>query len=270
MEELIVCVAPVPGEKQEEKFPGALDTVAELVRSFEAGASIAHLHVRDEKLLQTTDTRVFREQLEKLHARCPLIVEGSTGGTPEHRMEERCVSFTVPGVEMGSLNAGSVNLWDGVYGNKIDDIRYYARELHTRGLKPFIDCFDLSHFSNVRTLQAEGLLEAPLVFGLVFDIPNSLPYTDRHLEVFLEEVPQGSVWFAVRHHARGAEGFRRALELGGHVRVGFEDGPFLSGGRRARSNAELVEDIVRAAEKAGRKVVGPERAREIMGLRPRP
>ncbi len=270
MEELIICVAPVPGEKQEEKFPGRLDTAGELVRSFEAGASIGHLHVRDERLLQTTDTNVFRREIERVHARCPLIIEGSTGGTPEHRMEERCVSFTVPGVEMGSLNMGSVNLWEGVYGNKIDDIRYYARELAGRNLKPFIDCFDLSHFSNIKTLEAEGLIAPPHVFGLVFDIPNALPYTDRRLDILLEEIPPGSVWFAARHHARGADGFRYVLEKGGHVRVGFEDGPFLSGGRRARSNAELVEDIVRAAERAGRRIVGPARARAIMGLEPWP
>lgn len=268
MEELIICVAPVPGEKQEEKFPGLLDTADELIRSFEVGASIGHLHVRDEQLLQTTDTGVFRRELERVHTRCPLIIEGSTGGTPEHRMDERCVSFTVPGVEMGSLNAGSVNLWDGVYSNKIDDIRYYARELQSRKLKPFIDCFDLSHFSNVKKLEVEGLVAPPYVFGFVFDIPNSLPYTDRHLDIFLEEMPPESVWFAVRHHAEGASSFRYALEKGGHIRVGFEDGPFLSDRRRARSNAELVEDIVRAAEQVGRKVVGPERARQIMGLQP--
>jgi len=82
----------------------------------------------------------------------------------------------------------------------------------------------------------------------------------------LQELPADSVWFLVRHQARGAKSFMEALEAGGHVRVGYEDGPFLSNGERARSNAELVEDIVKAAENVGRKVVGPDRAREIMGI----
>jgi 3-keto-5-aminohexanoate cleavage enzyme len=106
MDELIICVAPYPGEKQEEKFPGKMDVADEVVRSYNAGASIAHLHVRDEHGLQTVDTRLFRRDIEKIHERCPIIIEGSTGGAPEHTLEERCVSFTVSGIEMGSLNLG--------------------------------------------------------------------------------------------------------------------------------------------------------------------
>jgi 3-keto-5-aminohexanoate cleavage enzyme len=266
MDELIICVAPVPGEKQEEKFPGPLNVANELIRAHDAGASIGHLHVRDEHDLQTTDPRVFSRDLERVHARCPMIIEGSTGGAPEHRLEERCVSFTVPGVELGSLNLGSVNLWDGVYNNRIADILFYARQLHTHGVKPFMDCFDLSHFNTLKTLEAEGLFAPPHIFGLVFDIPNALPYSDRYLDFFLEELPAESVWFVARHHARGTSGFLHALEQGGHIRVGYEDGPFLSDGRRARSNAELVEEVARTAEQMGRKVVGPARAREILGL----
>jgi 3-keto-5-aminohexanoate cleavage enzyme len=61
---------------------------------------------------------------------------------------------------------------------------------------------------------------------------------------------------------------RRVLELGGHLRVGYEDSPFLSNGQRARNNVELVEDAVAQARQAGRHVAGPDRAREIIGLKP--
>ena len=167
---------------------------------------------------------------------------------------------------MGSLNLGSINLWDGVYSNRMADIHFYAQQLKTYGVKPFMDCFDLSHFSALKWLEPQGLAAPPYVFGLVFDIPNALPYSDRYLDIFIDELPAKSVWFMARHHARGATGFLHALERGGHVRVGYEDGPFLSDGRRASTNAELVEEVTRAAERLGRKVVGPERAREILGL----
>jgi len=266
VEELIICVAPYPGERQEEKFPGKMDVAEEVIRSYNAGASIAHLHVRDENGLQTTDPRWFQKDIERIHAACPIIIEGSTGGAPEHTLAERYISFTVPGVEMGSLNLGSINMYGDVYLNPMSDILFYARELKKRNLKPFLDCFDLSHFSCVERLEREGLVSPPYTFGLVFDIPDTLPYRGRYLDIFLYELPEDSIWFLVRHHAKGAKGFMRALEEGGHVRVGYEDGPFLSNGQRARSNAELVEDIVKAAEKVGRKVVGPDRAREIMGI----
>jgi len=266
MEELIICVAPFPGEKQEEKFPGKMDVVEEVIRSYNAGASIVHLHVRDENGLQTPDTRWFQRDIKKIISACPIIIEGSTGGAPEHTLAERCSSFTVPGIEMGSLNLGSINLWDGVYNNMISDIFFYAGELRKRKLTPFIDCFDLSHFSCLKKLEKKNLLSPPYTFGLIFDVPNALPYKDRYLDIFLQELPVNSIWFLIRHHALGAKDFSPALERGGHIRIGYEDGPFLADGRRARSNAELVEDVVKAAEKQGIKVVGPERAREIMGI----
>ncbi len=266
MEELIIALAPYPGEKQEEKFPGKMDVAEEVIRSYHAGASIAHLHVRDENGLQTTDLRWFQSDLEKIHAASPIIIEVSTGGAPEHTLAERCVSFTVSGIEMGSLNMGSINMYGDVFKNPISDIRFYAGELNKRNLKPFLDCYDLSHFSCVDRLEKENLISPPYTFGLVFDIPDSLRYQDRYLAIFLQQLPADSTWFLIRDHAAGAKDFITALEQGGHVRVGYEDGPFLSSGQRARSNAELVEDVVKAAEQVGRKVVGPDRAREILGL----
>ena len=268
MKELIVCVAPYPGEKQEEKYPGPVDVAQEVIDCHKAGAAMAHLHVRDQAGLQTMDVRWFRSDVEKIRSACPIIIEGSTGGAPEHTLAERCVSFKVPGIEMGSLNLGSVNMYDGVYSNRYADIQYYGRELNKRGLKPFLDCFDLSHFSAVPKLRAEKLIDPPFVFGLIFDVPNALPYKEKYLDIFLEEMPTDRHWFLVRHHARGAAGFEAALDRGGHIRVGYEDGPFLSSGKRAGNNVRLVEDIVEAAEKHGRSVVGPQRARELLGIRP--
>lgn len=266
MDELIICAAPYPGEKQEEKFQGKMDVAEEVIRSHDAGASIAHLHVRNEEGLQTIDTRWFQRDIEKIHAACPIIIEGSTGGAPEHTLEERCVSFTIPGVEMGSLNLGSINMFGGVYQNPISDMRFYARELKDRDIKPFLCVFDLSMFHNARRLEQEGYLTPPYVYNLVFDIPDTLPFSMRSFEIFLDHLPEDSTWFLTRHHARGWEDFRVALERGGHVRVGYEDGPFLSSGKRASSNAELVEEVAEAARSLGREVVGPDRAREILGV----
>jgi len=266
MDELIICVAPYPGEKQEEKFSGKMDVADEVIRSHDQGASIAHLHVRDEKGLQTTNTHGFQSDVERIHSVCPMIIEGSTGGAPEHTLAERCVSFTVPGVEMGSLNPGSINMFDGVYQNPMSHMRFYAQELKKRNIKPFLCIFDLSHFHNVNRLEKEGLIRPPHVYNLVFDIPDTLPFSKKALEIFLGYVPKRSPWFLSRHHAQGWKGFRLALERGGHVRVGYEDGPFLASGKRSKSNADLVAEIARAGRAVGRKVVGPDRARKILKI----
>lgn len=265
-DEIMICVAPAPGEKQEERYPGALDVAGELIRCQGAGAAIGHLHARDENLLQTVDATLFRQQVQAIRAACPLIIEGSTGGAPEHTLEQRCVTFTVREVEMGSLNMGSVNMFDGVYQNKYDDICLYAQQLKRHSVMPVMPVFDLSHLCNFQRLVDDNQIHTPYAFEFVFDVPSALPYTDRYLQWMVSELPEGAVWFCVRHHQKGARDLARVMELGGHIRVGYEDSPFLSDGTRAETNVQLVEDAVRQAETAGRKVVDPVCAREILGL----
>ena len=264
----MICVAPVPGEKQEEKFPGALDTPVEVIQCEAAGAAVGHLHARDKKLLQSVDPTLFREHVRQIREACPIIIEGSTGGAPEHTLDQRCATFTVAEVEMGSLNLGSVNMFDGVYQNRYEDICFYARKLREGRIVPTMPVFDLSHMINYERLVADGELQPPFVFEFVFDVPYALPYTDRYLDLFVDHLPPDAIWFCVRHHQKGAAGLRKVMERGGHIRVGYEDSPFLSNGRRARNNIELVEDAVTQAEKVGRKVVRADRAREIIGLQP--
>jgi len=266
--EIMITIAPVPGEKQEEKYPGDLDVGAETIRCEAAGAAIVHLHARDERHLQSVDPTLFAQQVRQIRGACPIIIEGSTGGAPEHTLEQRCATFTVPEVELGSLNLGSINMFDGVYQNRYEDIRFYARKLRAARILPIMPVFDLSHLTNFQRLVEDGEIAPPYVFEFVFDVPFALPYSDRYLELFLEHLPQEAIWFCVRHHQYGAADLRKVMELGGHIRVGYEDSPFLSNGRRARNNVELVEDAVTEAEKAGRTVVRAAQARTLLGLRP--
>jgi 3-keto-5-aminohexanoate cleavage enzyme len=265
--EIMIVVAPVPGEKQEEKFPGTLDVVDEVIRCEAAGAAIAHLHARDENLLQSVDPVLFAKQVRQIRESCPIIIEGSTGGAPEHTLDQRCATFTVPEVEMGSLNLGSINMLNGVYQNKYEDICFYARKLREGGIAPTMPVFDLSHLLNYQRLIEDGELSSPHVFEFVFDVPYALPYAVRYLELFVEHLPPDAVWFCVRHHQKGAADLRKVIELGGHLRVGYEDSPFLSDGRRARNNLELVEDAVSEATKGGREIARADRARQIIGLK---
>ena len=261
MDELMICVAPHPGN-----LKGKMDVPNEVYRSFNEGASIVHLHVRDEWGKQVADTAFFRKNIESIRSLCPVIIEGSTGGTTENTLEERCVSMTVQGIEMASLNMGSVNMNGGVYKNPMSDIRFYAQEMKSHKMKPFLFIFDLSMFHNVIRIKKEGLISPPYVYGFIFDVPDGLPFTTKNLDIFLDQLPKGSPWFLIRHHSKGWRDFREVLERGGHVRVGFEDSPFLASGKKAKSNADLVKEIAKAAKAIGRKVVSPERARKILKL----
>jgi 3-keto-5-aminohexanoate cleavage enzyme len=268
--EIIITVVPVPGEKQEEKLPGAIDVAEEVIRCEAAGAAIAHLHARDENLLQSTDPTLFVEQVRRIREGCPIILEGSTGGAPEHTLKERCVTFDAPEVEMGSLNLGSINMFDGVYQNKYEDICFYARRLRANGIAATMPIFDLSHLVNYQRLVEDGEVAPPYVFLLVFDVPYALPYSERYLQLFVDHLPPEAVWFCTRHHQKGARDLRTVMEMGGHVRIGYEDSPFLSNGARALNNIELVEDAVAQAQKAGRQVARTAQARALIGLEPLP
>ncbi len=268
-DEIIICIAPSPGEKQEEKYPGKLDVADELIRCETAGASIGHLHARDDNLLQVVDPTIFASQVRAVVEATPMIIEGSTGGAPEHTIQERCSTFTVPEVELGSLNLGSINMFDGVYQNKYEDICEYARLLHKHQVVPTGVIFDLSHMANLRRLLDDGELARPYLLEFVFDVPYALPYQDQYLDLYLEHMPEPVPWFCVRHHQHGAAALGKVIDLGGHIRVGYEDSPFLSSGKRAENNVQLVEDAVKETEKRGRRVVRADRAREILGLRSR-
>jgi len=269
MDELMICVAPYPSEHQPEKFEGKIDVPEEALRSYNEGASILHLHVRDEEGIQTMDPSFFERDIKKILSGCPIIIEGSTGGGPEHTLEQRCISFRVPGIEMGSLNLGSINMHGGVYRNPMGDMRFYAKELKARNIKPFLIVFDLSMFQNAKRLEKEGLLAPPHVYNFVLDVPDGLPFSKKNLEIFIDQLPKRAYWFLTRYHSNGWKDFREALERGGHVRVGYEDSPFLASGKKAKSNADLVKEIAKAAKAIGRKVIGPERARKLMGMKGR-
>lgn len=266
MDELIICVAPHPGERI-GKNKNLIRIPEEVYQSYNEGASIAHLHVRDENGKQVVDPTLFRKQIREIHSLCPIIIEGSTGGTTENTLKERSISITVPGVELGSLNMGSINMNGGVYKNPFKEIKYYARRMKSRKIKPIFYIFDLSMFHNVLRIKEEVSFSFPEIYGFIFDIQDGLPFKKRYLDFFIKELPRGALWFLLRHHSRGWRDFREALERGGHVRVGFEDSPFLATGKKANSNAELVKEIVIAAKAIGRKVVDPERARKILGIR---
>ena len=145
---IVICIAPVPGEKQEEKFPGTLAVPREIIGCAQAGACIAHLHARDENHLQSVDPTLFRQQMRQVRTACSIIIEGSTGGAPEHTLDQRCATFTVPEVELGSLNLGSINMFDGVYQNRYEDIIFYSRKLRAADIVPTMPVFDLSHLIN--------------------------------------------------------------------------------------------------------------------------
>ena len=237
----------------------------EVVRAAEAGANLAHLHVWDERGQPTTDLSAFRRTLELIRARCDIVIEGSTGGVNTLSPRERSVSLEA-GIELASLNPGSVNYDQGVYINSPADIDYWASEMARRGIKPDVAVFEAGMIETARRLAERGLLLEPGLFAFVMGQVGAQPATPRQLMFLVESLPAGAQWSVVGHGGSDLRMSALAMNMGGHVRAGFEDNPYYRPGQRAASNAQLIERLVRLAREVGREPATPTQVRDMLGI----
>lgn len=273
MEKLIIVVAPVGAEVTRQENPNLPITPEEIAREVkrceEAGASIVHLHVRDQQGNATQDKYVFKEAIEAIKATgSNLIIQVSTGGAVGMTAEERLQSiYSHEAIEMATLTTGTVNFGDDVFLNPPPLIEKFAAAMAERGLKPELECFDAGAINNALMLLKKGLIKEPLHFDFVMGVPGGITGWTRDLVYMVESLPPGASW-----QTAGIGRFELplaacAIVMGGHVRVGFEDNIYYAKGRLAASNAELVERIARLARELGREVATPDEARQILGLR---
>lgn len=269
MEKLIITVAPCVPPTHFEDIPGLQLTpeaiAEEVYRAYNAGASLAHLHVLDEQGYPTHDLTAFRRTLERIRERCDIILEGSTGGVGALSPAERSVSLQTD-IELASLNPGSVNYDAGVYVNSPADIDYWVKEMHTRGIKPDIAIFETGMIANAMRYAAEGLIDEPYLFSFVLGQIGAIPATAKNLLHLSESVPPGSVWGVLGHGGHDLWASSMAILMGGQARAGFEDNVFYRPGELAKSNAQLIERLVRIAKEVGRPVASATETRELLKL----
>lgn len=233
----------------------------------QAGASIIHLHVRepDGKPSQSVDR--FRASIDAIRKRVPeVIIQISTGGAVGEPIESRSKPLELK-PEMASLNLGTMNFGDDIFYNHPRDIVGLASRMHQLGVMPELEIYEAGMLESALRLAKQGILREPLHFQFVLGVPGGMSGDLRNLMHLLSLTPPGLHW--------GVAGIGRAqlplavhaLTLGGHVRVGFEDNIFYRKGELARSNAQLVERVVRIARELDREIATPAVARALLGLK---
>lgn len=237
----------------------------EVVRAYNAGANIAHLHVWDEKGQPTTELAAFFKTISLIREQCDIILEGSTGGVNELSPQERSVSLQTE-IEMASLNPGSINYDKGVYINSPADIAYWSQEMKRRKIKPDMAIFEAGMIANTIELLQKGWIDNPLLFTFVLGQKGALPASPKNLLFLSEAVPADSLWCVAGHCGHDLRMSSLAMLMGGHARAGFEDNPYYRPGEIATSNAQLIERLVRIAREIGREIATPAEAREMLGL----
>ena len=270
MQPLIITCAPVGAELSPEQTPHLAVTPKQLgevaAEVAAAGASLVHVHCRNDDGSNTHEVARFRAAYEAIRAKSDLIVQFSTGGAIGMTPQERAAVLQLR-PEMATLTCGSVNFGDEIFENSFPIMRAIAGAMKEFGVKPELEIFDKGHLANARRLAAEGVLDLPQHVDFVLGVPGALEASVENLCDLLRDLPEGCTWSVAgigRHQLPLA---MAAIAMGGHVRVGLEDNIYYSKGRLA-TNGELVARIVRIANEAGRPVATPAQAREILSLPP--
>lgn len=269
MEKLIITAAICGAEVTKENNPAVPYTVEEIGReaeaAYKAGASIIHLHVREDDGTPTQDKERFRVCMEEIKRRCPdVIIQPSTGGAVGMTDLER-LQPTELGPEMATLDCGTCNFGgDEVFVNTENTIKNFGKLMIERNVKPEIEVFDKGMIDYALRFEKQGFIKKPMHFDFVLGV--QMAATARDLVFMAESIPPGSTWTVAGVGRSEFQMAALAIVMGGHVRVGLEDNVYIEKGVPAKSNGELVEKVVRLAKELGREIATPDEAREILSL----
>jgi 3-keto-5-aminohexanoate cleavage enzyme len=279
-DKLIVCVAPCGSFLMKDKNPNIPihpDEIAEEVyRSWNEGASIAHIHARDEEGRATTNPMVFREISRRIREKgCDIIIEFSTspGRGPAANAED---GFRVleANPEMASVDIGVMVIMQAGEERLIQWTRSFneriTRAMIERGIKPEFEVYGVGGIVEVDYIVKKIPVSEPFWFNFPLDMQrstqNATPFTPKNLIHLADQLPQDAMFMTMGIAATETPATIQSVLLGGHARVGFEDNYYYRKGVIAKSNAELVARIVRIGSELAREVSSPNETRELLGI----
>ncbi len=282
MTEKVIITAALTGvlatRQQSPYIPYTPDEIAaEARRCADAGASIVHIHARQDNGMPAYDVETYGRIDEAVKAQCPdLIINYSTGAIGlEREMRVHHIRALKP--DMAALNMGSMNYaiysrkaktfyHDHVFANPFKDIQYFLAAMNEAGTRPEMECFDTGHINNARPLIDMGILQPPFQFSLVMGVLGGIPASTKNLLHQVEQLPENSFWQVIGIGTKQWPLVAAALTLGGNVRVGLEDNLYLPNGELAKSSAEGVETAVTLANLTGVPVATVAEAREKLQI----
>jgi uncharacterized protein (DUF849 family) len=267
------------------------------IEAAKAGAAIVHIHARrPEDGFPSSDPEHFREILTRIKEKTDVVICITTGGSVLMTVEERAATIPMFKPEMCSFNMGSINFalhtsvkaikefkypWekqylemskDFIFKNTFKDFEYLCNVTRENNTKPELEIYDVGHLYNLDHLVTEKMMTPPMhmqfvmgVLGAIRGTPEDLTYLVTKAKVLFGK--ENFTWSVIGVGAAEINLSTMAIHMGGHVRVGLEDNIFIKKGILAKSNAELVEKVVKLAELLHRDVATPADARRILKLK---
>ncbi len=274
------------------------DIAAQAIEAANAGASTVHVHARDPQSgMPTGNLDVMGEIVSTIHAKCDAVICITTGGGLNMSVEDRIAAVPRFRPELASCNLGSMNFglfpvmdkfdqwkheWepqylemsrDFIFRNTFADLERIMAVFKETGTKPEFEAYDIGHLYNAHLYHSKGDIDAPFYVQFVTGILGGIAATIPHLVHMVQTGHSlfGKDYFfstigAGRHELPLAT---TSILLGGGARVGLEDNLWLSQGKMAKSNAELVEKMVRIAAELGYEPCSPDETRKVLNLKGR-
>ncbi|WP_299466227.1 3-keto-5-aminohexanoate cleavage protein [uncultured Microscilla sp.] len=249
----------------------------EAKRAEDAGASIVHIHAREDNGQPSWRPEVFAQIHEEVRKRCPkIIINYSTGAIGISR-EERIRHVTALKPDMAAFNMGSMNYaiyskkakkfhWNTIFQNSFDDMMFYVEKMNEAGTIPEMECFDTGHIHNAQPLREMGLVPDNAVYSLVMGVLGGIPASTENLMHQISQVPDGRHWQVIGISRKQWQLAAVAITMGGSFRVGLEDNFYLPNGEMAKSNGECVDAGVHLTHTMGREVATIDEAREMLNI----
>ncbi|EJN57948.1 BKACE family enzyme [Halogranum rubrum] len=271
---LIISVATTGGHHGKEANPNLPEQPEEIARDVAAceaaGASMVHIHARDENGEGTKDVARFQAIHDAIEEHCDdILVNFTTGGGGIWSREERIAPIlqTEPRPDLATVDLGPVNFGQTRTAvNTREQNEEYAQRMLDTGVKPELELFNPGHIPEMEHLIEEELLEPPYWCTAIFGMQNGTPALPRNVINFADNLPESSEWQALALGRHQLPLTTMAIAMGGHVRVGMEDNIYYRKGELAESNAQLVERTARIADELNRPIASPAETREILGL----
>lgn len=276
LDKIIVTVALTGSGSQWQKnnrVPITPEEIAnQAVEAFKEGAAVAHVHVRN-PATKAPDPNVglYGEVMKRIRDQCDMVVQLTTGGGGPYGIsfEQRMCALDL-NPEFASLNVASMTFGDGVFLNKPAEVEEAARRMLDRHIRPEVECYDIGHIDLTQRLIDKGLLKEPIRISLVMGVVGGIPAKPEHLIHMMKVLPANCRPNIIAIGKSQFPILSLGLGMGADVRVGMEDNIYLSKGVLAKSNAELVNKIVRIAKELGKEIASPSEVRTALALETHP
>jgi 3-keto-5-aminohexanoate cleavage enzyme len=267
---VVITVAPtgpLASKTDNPHLPTQPEEIADAVASaYQAGAGVAHIHLRDTEDRPTADLTTARRTMDLIAERCPILIQLSTGVGLSVPFEQRAALVELK-PRMATLNPCSMSFGAAEFRNPPADVRRLAARMRELGVKPELEIYDTGHLEACLRLRDEGLLDdEPMQFSIVLGVAGGMAATSDNLLTVVRRLPEGAIWQVIAIGRSNLALTAIGLALGGNARAGLEDALYLRKGELSPGNLPLVERTVRLVRDLDLSLAEVEEAERTLNL----